>query len=1273
MADDIFVWRSPNGRETPQRRIPDADRVVGGPKYIWVKESDDEKVTLPVGVPPGMEARVADPAVPLVIVEGTRQYLAAGEASLDPAAKEVRAVVGIAGVWCWMQGDAPLADWADIPLAGRDIVIAFDADMATNRQVWDAAEHFQKFLTVEAGADSVKFILLSGKKDGVDDILRRAADPVATMDRLVKSATARMPRQPAKNHPNPLFDAKRGLRAVKCYQALRAKHPMAVTIEDSIACYVGGVYLNGNSKVFTESLVELLGEDYRSSHQETMEKLTLGLLKTSGEIIEDRPDRLLVNVRNGLVDPLTGVLHPHDPEFRTLSQIGIDYDPEAECPNFLAWIEERLPGQRDALMEAMGLALDPTSTPQKAIFLFGPSRSGKSTVLRLLVAVIGARDTSSVTLHQLSDDRFAAANLYGKRLNVAADISSAEVRDLSAFKMMTGEDPVQANRKYGMQFAFTNRALFAFSANDIPQVGEGSDAYLARIMPFHFAQSFKGEEDPEVEKALMAELPGILRLMVEGLGRFVRRGRRYPEPDSGTMRQFAERTDKVLMFINERTAACERPQGTDRAAMYAVFKQWCEANGTAPLGRNKFFDRMRQHGVPEFMPGGGGSRRFERVVVDPEKASDVADVAVVAVLERPALGVRSDETDGSVNPGPNSGKTATTATDEGNTPLTSTNSVSGTATPVSETATETATPTLETATGATAPLAGTATPLVFDLETGSVDRLHLHEPGYVRIAAIPGSVGPSVIEVVRNHPGPIAAHNGFGFDFHALGLDITASGHRLVDTKVLAVLRDPPPFGFDGRKVLKWTSLENCAARLGLPGKSDDINRLAKKHGGFDAIPVDDPEYLDYCASDVAATEPLVGTLTAYERREMEVMARLAGPITGTGFRIDTALVEAKVAENAAVMARGRDWLVETHGVPTLKKDGKPAANLLATDDGKRAVAAAFAAEGIDLPLTATGLPSIKKEHMAEIIDWPSATPGAVRLAEVCGSIVGLRTVYQTVATHLVGDRVHPTVFPAQRSGRFSVLDPGLTVMGKRKGKHVERAMFLPDEGDVLIAFDLDQIDARAVAAHCQDPAYMGLFDTGTNPETGKRWDSHAEIAHMVWGDRSRREEAKAIGHGWNYGMGLAKLAETTGLDMDTVAQFDRAMREKFPRLVEWKDEVRDIARMGQPLDNGFGRMMLAEPGREHTQAPALMGQGTARDLMAEAVLRLPLEIARMLRAFIHDEVVLSVPAGIAADVERAVLDAFTFDWAPSPEMRPITVTAGASAHGATWADCYRK
>src|SRR3546814_7293169 len=87
-----------------------------------------------------------------------------------------------------------------------------------------------------------------------------------------------------------------------------------------------------------------------------------------------------------------------------------------------------------------------------------------------------------------------------------------------------------------------------------------------------------------------------------------------------------------------------------------------------------------------------------------------------------------------------------------------------------------------------------------------------------------------------------------------------------------------------------------------------------------------------------------------------------------------------------------------------------------------------------------------------------------------------------------------------------------------------------------------------------------------------------------------------------------------------------------------------------------FGRVMKVDPERAYTQAPALVGQGCARDLMMEGLLKLPDEILCMIKAQIHDEIVLSIPMRDAREVCDLIKRTMSFEWAPPGASRPIRI-----------------
>lgn len=586
----------------------------------------------------------------------------------------------------------------------------------------------------------------------------------------------------------------------------------------------------------------------------------------------------------------------------------------------------------------------------------------------------------------------------------------------------------------------------------------------------------------------------------------------------------------------------------------------------------------------------------------------------------------------------------------------------------------------------------------FDLETGDAGNLYRADPTtYVRIGATatddepvipydgPGTSVPRQVAADIRRGALITGHNIMAFDLPALvraGVltmpeihDLAASG-RLFDGLLAARFLDPPMARDKGVDATRKYDLGALGEKYGLGAKLTDVSgALAKKYGGWDGIPTDDSEdgraFKGYMVQDVelsrrlagALLEKLGGAMPEYLAREHRVAA-LAAQISVNGFRVDPVLLAERVREIEERKAKAVAFLHAEHGLPLADPKGNAYKSPLATKLGKEAIGAALVRLGVperalwrtaksqDLQLSAEAMLHYGQEY-------GQGRPDLGKLVTAVYRIVSARSVYETAQNHTGPDgRVHPKVSFKQATGRWSLTEPGLTVFGKRGGRHVERAVFLPDPGDVLISADLSQVDMRAVAGLSQDAAYIEML---------KREDPHAELAELLLGGRDKREQAKPIGHGWNYGRGIKAISQGEDIPLEIVQKFDRSMRERFPRVVMWQDEVRALAESGALLDNGWGRLMRPDPQRAHTQGPALMGQGAARDIMMEGLLRLDRRILPMLRAQVHDEIVLSVPAAEADEVGRAVVEALSFEW------RGVPILADVSKTGTDWSKCYEK
>lgn len=566
----------------------------------------------------------------------------------------------------------------------------------------------------------------------------------------------------------------------------------------------------------------------------------------------------------------------------------------------------------------------------------------------------------------------------------------------------------------------------------------------------------------------------------------------------------------------------------------------------------------------------------------------------------------------------------------------------------------------------------------FDLETCSKDDL-FHRPDFVRLcgAAGDGPVGTttdvSALLDFLGRAGAVAGHNILGYDLLALayhhGADWEALSAKAVDTLLLARLADPPRARDTGGSVDKY-DLDHVAQRLGVAGKvtgDDGLAALKREFGGYDRIPVDDPRYVAYLEADVRATRAVAAhyPMTPYAAREHR-LASLAGRMTLNGFRVDLELLDTRLREGAARKAAALERLGSRYGLPlgrsVARGRGKakqavwePHSSPLATTEGLRWLESAWEHYGVlRPPRTPKGALSTAAEALKAVSDSPRCPAELSEMLDLMAVVTTTRTVYQTASNHLAGDRVHARISMGQASGRWSVTAPGLTVFGKRGQRFHERDVFLPEPGHVLLSCDLSQVDMRGVAGLCQDPLYMAMFEPGR--------DFHTEIAAMMGVPRN---DAKPLGHGYNYGMGEKRMLRE-GHDPVLVAKFFEVMGQFTVKDAWTRDQVA-LGQAGELLDNGFGRLMRCEPERAYTQAPALMGQGSARDLMCDALLRLPDELWPALRAQVHDEVLLSVPEGDAEDVRKILKDTFTTEW------RGVPILCDVSAPGRSWGEVSAK
>lgn len=307
----------------------------------------------------------------------------------------------------------------------------------------------------------------------------------------------------------------------------------------------------------------------------------------------------LINLRNGVLDLPSMELLESDPSYLTRTQIPIEWDPEAKCPEIDEFLKGSVAADAiDLVWEMIGYALSGTNKHQRSFLLFGPGGNGKSKLLAMMNALLGRSNMCANTLAALSSNRFRCAQLYGKLANVCGDISEDLIESTETFKQLVGGDPIEVEKKGQDPFTLENRAVLVFSSNGFPKVTDHSQGYFERFVFISMPVKFRGVIDKEIvglEKILCRpeELRGALVKSVLGLKRLEERNHFMVVDSSAVLLgDYKKAVDSVEAFVTD-CVVFDLKSDIKGSMMYEAYRGWCQENGLGAKSSIKFWREFR--------------------------------------------------------------------------------------------------------------------------------------------------------------------------------------------------------------------------------------------------------------------------------------------------------------------------------------------------------------------------------------------------------------------------------------------------------------------------------------------------------------------------------------------------------------------------------------------------------------------------------------------------------------------------------------------------------
>ncbi|OPX83385.1 MAG: hypothetical protein A4E53_04660 [Pelotomaculum sp. PtaB.Bin104] len=374
--------------------------------------------------------------------------------------------------------------------------------------------------------------------------------------------------------------------------------------------YQGGVYIDGGTDLIRKECKERLDTEFKKDRvNEVIYYIETASMHDSTEL-NTRTD--VINVKNGLLKWKTGELLPHNPKYFCTIQLPVNYNLNASCPNIDRFLCEILPADCLPTVEEMfGYSTLPVVALQKAFMLTGSGSNGKGTLIDLLSAFIGKQNISNVPLQELSDHRFKRAEIFGKLINVFADLSSKALENTSYFKMIVTGDEIDAERKHKDPFFFRPFARLVFSANELPRTTDQTYAYFRRwiIIPFQKRFVIGENADTGILKKITTEqeLSGLLNRALNGL-------RRVQATKTFTVTEATREALEKYRLANDTVAAFAKEcciTGANitvgKTNIYTAYKNWCSDCGLRSLSARRFYARVFElhPEVKETRPTGG--------------------------------------------------------------------------------------------------------------------------------------------------------------------------------------------------------------------------------------------------------------------------------------------------------------------------------------------------------------------------------------------------------------------------------------------------------------------------------------------------------------------------------------------------------------------------------------------------------------------------------------------------------------------------------------------
>ena len=200
-------------------------------------------------------------------------------------------------------------------------------------------------------------------------------------------------------------------------------------------------------------------------------------------------------------------------------------------------------------------------------------------------------------LQRLLGRVFSPAQLYGKLANIDADLSKDMLGNTGLLKKITGGDRITVEKKFKNPFDANIVAKMIFSANEIPQTSDESDAFFARLIIINFPKQFLGDAaDPHLIDKLTTEqeMSGFFNLIVPRVAKVLEKGITGSNQSlEENYLKYMESSDPIRAFVETAISRSnDKDSFLSKTDLYNAYMDYCIAKQLNPESQFAFSQRL---------------------------------------------------------------------------------------------------------------------------------------------------------------------------------------------------------------------------------------------------------------------------------------------------------------------------------------------------------------------------------------------------------------------------------------------------------------------------------------------------------------------------------------------------------------------------------------------------------------------------------------------------------------------------------------------------------